>query len=109
MSEPCLEIIVFKVKDTIEARRARMEAHAAMKTYDGFISWSGYEGLDDADLFADLVLWRDPDCAKAAANRLLKDPAFAATLAEMNGLLTLSRFTPARLVPEEMEPRARAA
>ena len=43
MTQPCLELVVFKVKDTGKARTARHAAQDVVKHYDGFISWSAYE------------------------------------------------------------------
>lgn len=92
MNTPCLEIVVFKVKNPEDAKRARRAAQSALREYEGFLSWSAYEALDERNLLADLVLWRDPDCAKRAAGRIARDPRFAALLAEMDGLLTMSHF-----------------
>lgn len=43
-------------------------------------------------MFADLVLWKDQKTAKEAIAQIKKDPAFAALVSEMDGLVTASCF-----------------
>ncbi len=101
MTEPCLELVVFKVKDASKARLARQAAQDVVKHYDGFISWSAYEAHEDANLFADVVMWRDLNAAKAAAEMVMKDPGFAAVMAEIDGLVTMSHYQLDRTVRRE--------
>jgi len=98
MPEPCLELVVFKVKDTARARIARRAAHEVVKHYEGFLSWSALEASVEPNLFADIVLWRDLDCAKAAAARIAKDPGFSGLMAEIDGLLTMAHYETDRTV-----------
>ena len=92
MTQPCLELVVFKVKDTDKARIARHAAQDVVKHYDGFISWSAYESHEEQNLFADVVMWRDLASAKSAAEKVMKDPGFAAVMAEIDGLVTMSHY-----------------
>ncbi|MEP1934810.1 MAG: hypothetical protein ABJJ37_26355 [Roseibium sp.] len=92
MSAPCLELVVFKVKNANNARIARRAAQDTVKRYDGFISWTAYEACEETGLFADLILWCDLDTAKIAAKKVMKDPAFAAVMDEIDGLVTLSHY-----------------
>lgn len=105
MTEPCLELVVFKVRDAEKAALARRAAQQLADRYQGFISWSAYTSMEDTGLFADLVLWRDQSSAKAAAYRLREDPGFAALMAEIDGLVTMSRFS----LDHAAEVRAAAA
>ena len=98
MTEPCLELVVFKVKDAEKARIARHTAQDTVKHYDGFISWTAYESCEDRNLFADVVLWRDLASAKEAAEKVMKDPGFAAVMAEIDGLVSLSHYQADRTV-----------
>lgn len=98
MSDPCLELVVFKVKDADKARVARRAAQDTVKTYDGFLSWTAYESDEDRNLFADVVLWKDLASAKAAAEKVMKDPGFAAVMAEIDGLVTMSHYHADRTV-----------
>jgi len=92
MTAPCLELVVFKVKDAEKARIARRAAQETVRTYDGFLSWTAYESHEEQNQFADVVLWRDLACAKAAAEKVMKDPGFAAVMAEIDGLVTMSHY-----------------
>lgn len=98
MSEPCLELVIFKVKDAEKARIARRAAQDTVRTYDGFLSWTAYESDEDANLFADVVLWKDLETAKRAAEKVMKDPCFAAVMAEIDGLVSMSHYRADRIV-----------
>ncbi|MEQ8782211.1 MAG: hypothetical protein RIE06_21325 [Roseibium album] len=98
MSDPCLEVVIFKVKDSEKARVARSAAQDTVKHYDGFISWTAYESCEEKNLFADIVLWKDLTTAKDAANKVMKDPAFVAIMAEIDGLISMSHYTADRVV-----------
>ena len=92
MNTPCLELVVFKIKDPANARKARRLAQDAVRHYEGFLSWSAYEGAEDGTLFADVVQWRDLPAAKAAAEAVLKDPQFTEMMKQIDGIVTLSHF-----------------
>jgi len=98
MTDTCLELAVFKVRDAEKARIARRVAQQTVRHYEGFIAWTAYEAIEDRGLFADIVLWKNLQSAKAAADRLMKDPALADVLAEIDGILTLSHFAPDQAV-----------
>lgn len=98
MNGPCLELVVFKVKDAEKARIARRAAQDTVKHYDGFLSWTAYESCEEKNLFADVVLWKDLKTAKEAAEKVMKDPAFAAIMAEIDGLVSLSHYAADRVV-----------
>jgi len=103
MSAPCLELVIFKVKDADKARIARRAAQDTVKSYKGFISWTAYESDEDANLFADVVLWKDLKTAKNAAEKVMKDPGFAAVMAEIDGLVTMSHYHADRMVTADAE------
>lgn len=105
MSEPCVELVVFKVKNAEAARIARRKARETVTAYEGFLAWTAYEPAEDGNLFADLVLWRDLGCAKQAAARLARDPNFSALLAEIDGLVSFAHYH----ADWTIEARARAA
>lgn len=102
MKEPCLELVVFKVKGTANARLARRAAQDTVRNYEGFISWTAYESVEDEGLFADMVLWQNLECAKKASEMVMKDPAFTAILAEIDGVLTISHYTADRVVEAQV-------
>ncbi|MDN3718994.1 hypothetical protein ACFFVJ_06685 [Roseibium salinum] len=101
MNTPCLELVIFKVKDADKARIARRAAQETVKHYEGFISWTAYESHDEAGQFADVVVWRDLGSAKAAAEKVMKDPGFAALMAEIDGLVSMSHYRADRMVEAE--------
>ena len=101
MSEPCLELVIFKVKDAEKARIARRAAQDVVRHYEGFLSWAAYESCEDRNLFADVVLWRDLETAKSAAQKVMKDPGFAAVMADIDGLVTMSHYSADRIVEAE--------
>ncbi|MEP3047528.1 MAG: hypothetical protein ABJL55_11340 [Roseibium sp.] len=101
MPTPCLEIVIFKVKNIDNARIARRIAQDTVKHYDGFISWSAYEAKEEIGHFADLVMWRDLKAAKAAAEKVVKDPDFAAVMAEIDGLVSMAHYQLDRIVDVE--------
>ncbi len=98
MTEPCLELVVFKVKDVDKARIARRAAQDTVRTYEGFVAWTAYESIEDEALFADFVLWKDLQSAKAASDNIMADPVFAPILAEIDGIVTISHYAPERSV-----------
>ncbi|WP_417684458.1 hypothetical protein [Roseibium sp.] len=92
MSETCLELVIFKIKDPARARDARRAAQQVIQSYDGFISWRACEGAEDANLFADLVEWRDLATAKAAGERIMADPGVAALMSEIDSVVVMAHF-----------------
>nr|WP_319387100.1 hypothetical protein [uncultured Roseibium sp.] len=98
MTDPCLELVVFKVKDKENARLARRAAQDIARRFEGFVSWTAYASLTDENLFADVVFWKDLDCAKAASEKIMSDQTFAALLAEIDGVVTMSHYAPDRAV-----------
>jgi len=98
MTAPCLELVVFKVKDHAKARIARRVAQDLVRTYEGFVSWSAYEACEDDSLFADVVMWRDLDCAKAAGQKVMSDPGFKAVMEQIDGLVSMAHYTADRTV-----------
>jgi len=103
MSETCLELVIFKVKNADKARIARRIAQDTVKNYEGFISWTAYESDEDNNLFADLVLWKDLKTAKDAAEKVKKDPGFAAVMAEIDGLVSMSHYHADRSVTADAQ------
>lgn len=98
MTAPCLELVVFKIKDKEKARLARRAAQDIARQFEGFVSWTAYESLTDENMFADVVFWKDLDCAKAASDKIMSDQTFAALLAEIDGVVTMSHYAPDRAV-----------
>lgn len=98
MTHPCLELVVFKVKDKDKARLARRAAQDIARHFEGFVAWTAYEGVEDEGMFADVVFWKDLACAKAASDKIMSDQTFAALLAEIDAVVTMSHYAPDRTV-----------
>ncbi len=98
MTDPCLELVVFKVKDKEKARLARRAAQDIARSFEGFVAWTAYEAIEDQSAFADVVFWKDLDCAKAASEKIMSDPTFAALLAEIDGIVSMAHYAPDRTV-----------
>lgn len=98
MTHPCLELVVFKVKNKDKARLARRAAQDIARQFDGFVSWTAYEAVEDDGMFADVVFWQDLACAKAASEKIMSDQTFAALLAEIDAVVTMSHYAPDRTV-----------
>lgn len=98
MTHPCLELVVFKVKDIDKARLARRAAQDIARQFDGFVSWTAYEAVEDEGMFADVVFWKDLACAKAASEKIMSDQTFAALLAEIDAVVTMSHYASERSV-----------
>ncbi|GAA0782262.1 hypothetical protein E1180_00405 [Roseibium denhamense] len=101
MSTPCLELVIYKIKDAEKARAARRAAQELVKTYDGFLSWTAYDACEEAGLVADAVLWRDIDCAKRAGDRVMKHPVFAGLMAEVDGMVSMAQYQADRTVTSD--------
>jgi quinol monooxygenase YgiN len=106
MTTPCLELVIFKIKDRAKARIARRAAQDIVRNYEGFLSWSAYEACDDAGLFADVVMWRDLPTAKAAGQKVMSDPGFKAIMAEIDGLVSMAHYAADRVVEADMTAAA---
>ena len=98
MTHPCLELVVFKVKDKEKARLARRAAQDISRLFECFVALTAYQAIEDETMFADVVFWKDLDCAKAASEKIMSDQTFAALLAEIDGIVTMSHYAPDRAV-----------
>jgi heme-degrading monooxygenase HmoA len=93
MSERCLELVVYTVRDADDATRIRREAMDHIKTMPGFISWTAVRGCEDDATFADLAEWQSLAHAQAAAETFVKDARFADFRAAISGMIHMSHFT----------------
>lgn len=86
------EIAICAVRDreaVVAARRAAMDA---VRHYPGFIGWQALAALEDGDMIADIVEWRDKSAADAAAERVRHDPASAHYLAAIGAVKVMRHF-----------------
>lgn len=87
-----LELAVCTVSDKAAAEEARRAAMAAIATYPGFVSWRALASLEQGDMIADLVEWKDRQSADAAAVKVRTDPAFAPYMASIAGVTLMQHF-----------------
>ena len=92
MSNPILELVIYKVKNpqTAAAIRDRMRPHVA--GYPGFLDWKAVSSPDDAALFADIVTWESIETARAAGQKVMTDPACAPFMAEIGEIFSMGHF-----------------
>lgn len=87
-----LEIAVCTVADKPQAEAARLAAMQAVRHYPGFVSWRALTALEQGDMIADLVEWRDKAAADAAAEKVGRDPAFAPYMAAISAVSLMQHF-----------------
>lgn len=93
MSDTSIELVVFKVADVATARLARTAAQDLVRGYPGFVSWTALEGVEETGLFCDFVVWADLESAKTAAAKVMADPGFAAYMASINAVVSMSHYS----------------
>lgn len=91
-ARPCLELVIYKIKNPADAAKARRAAQEAISRYDGFLSWAAWEGEDDPHLFADIAMWESLEAARAAGERVRTDPDFAGLMSSIDGLISMSHY-----------------
>lgn len=67
MTAICYEIVTYRTKDADQADTVRDDARALLARQPGFIGWTPFEGVDDANERVDLVAWTDHHSARVAA------------------------------------------
>ncbi|SHL68472.1 hypothetical protein [Roseibium suaedae] len=91
-ASPCLELVIYRIKNPTDAAKARRAAQDAISQYEGFLSWAAWESEDDAKVFADVAMWESLEAAKAAGERLRSDPVFGAFISALDGIISMSHY-----------------
>ncbi|MBD8893268.1 hypothetical protein [Roseibium litorale] len=91
-ASPCLELVIYRIKNPDDAAKARRAAQDAISQYEGFLSWAAWESEDDATVFADVAMWESLEAAKAAGERVRTDPGFAALMSSIDGIISMSHY-----------------
>ena len=86
------EIAICTVRDREAAEAARRAAMDAVRHYPGFVRWQALTALDQDDMIADIVEWRDKAAADAAADKVRRDPAFAPYMAAISAVTIMRHF-----------------
>jgi hypothetical protein len=90
--QPCTEIVVYKVKNRLEAERARLAARTVMAGQAGFRSWQALSGQEDELIFADIVVWETLEAARAAALAFPREPGCAAFMAQISDVVSMGHY-----------------
>jgi heme-degrading monooxygenase HmoA len=90
--KPCIEIVIYKVKNQKEAAAAREVARGALARYPGFRSWQQLTTLEGDQSFADIVTWDDMASAKAAGEAFHSDPDCGALMGQIESMVTMGHF-----------------
>ena len=77
MTAICYEIVTYRTNDADQADRVRDYARALLVRQPGFIAWTPFKGVDDANERVDLVAWTDHHSARVAAQMVGNAPEFA--------------------------------
>lgn len=85
-----LEIAVYEVKEAAHFAAIRAETMKLMAKLEGFLWWIPLRGDDNA--FADVVAWSSPETAKAAAEAVTLDKAFAPFVTGIDVVRHLSHY-----------------
>jgi heme-degrading monooxygenase HmoA len=92
MSDHCIEIVVYKVKDPKAAAIARRNARPCIESQPGFLGWQALTATGDPALFTDIVTWASLAEAKAAGRNFATNPGCAPLLAEIDELVSMGHF-----------------
>lgn len=71
------ELALYRVRDADTFATRQHELHAAARGFDGYLTSWQLRAEADADVFADLVQWRDVAAAGAAAEQFGQRPDLA--------------------------------
>jgi len=77
MSDICIELVVYKVRNAQEVLAARREVIPIIEQFDGFKSWTALQSMTDENVFSDYGVWENRDKAKAAAKQFETDKRFS--------------------------------
>lgn len=92
MSEHCIEVVVYKVKNIQQAAAARRAARPHIEAFPGFLGWHAVTQVEDGSIFTDIVTWRSLADAKSAGDKLMSDPACAAFMAEIAEVVSFGHY-----------------
>ncbi len=59
MRQPCIELVVYTVKNAHEAETVRRAMRPLFQKFPGFTAWHAVTATDNAQKFADVVFWTD--------------------------------------------------
>ncbi len=95
MSNPVLELVVYRVKNPETAATVRAAIRPHLASYPGFLGWQAAVSMDDGALFAARVSWESLDAARSAGQKVVTDPVCAGFMAEIGEIFSMGHFAEA--------------
>jgi heme-degrading monooxygenase HmoA len=92
MSDTCLEVVVYKVKNPQSAENLRRAMRPHVEAFPGFLGWRAVTSTDDPATFTDIVTWRSLAEAQAAAGKVQTDPECAPFMAEIAEIVSYGHY-----------------
>ena len=100
MTTICYEIVTYRTKDADQADTARDDARALLASQPGFIAWTPFKGVDDANARADLVAWTDHHSARVAARLVGSAAEFADFRSSVATVASMAHYIAPPLDPQ---------
>ena len=92
MTGHCIEVVVYKVKNTETAAAARRAAKPHVAGFPGFLGWHAATSADDPAVFTDIVTWRSLAEARAAGEKVMSDPQCAPLMNEIAQVFSMGHY-----------------
>lgn len=92
MSTPCIEVVVYKVRNAETAAAARRAMRPKVEVLQGFLGWHAATSADDPAVFTDILTWASLAEARAASAHVMADPTCAPFMAEIAELVSLGHY-----------------
>lgn len=92
MLRPCIELVVYTVKNPLAAQAARTAVRPLIEKFPGFVAWHAVTATGDGLKFADVLMWSDEAAAKAASAAVQKETAFAPFMAQIETIVAYGHY-----------------
>ena len=100
MTPICYEIVTYRIKDVGLADTVREQARALLARQPGFIAWTPFKGVDDANERVDLVAWTDHHSARRAGQIVGNAAEFADFRGSVATVASMAHYTAPLLNPQ---------
>jgi hypothetical protein len=92
MTTPCIEVVVYKVKNAETAGAARRTMRPRIEAMPGFLGWHAGTSADDPLLFTDILTWASLAEARDASAKVMADPGCAPFMAEIAEVVSMGHY-----------------
>lgn len=100
MTAICYEIVTYRTNDAEQADTVRDDARALLARQPGFITWTPFKGVEDANQRVDLVAWTDHRSARIAAQVVGNAAEFANFRGSVATLTSMAHYIAPSLDPQ---------